>query len=175
MISCTPMCKQVIHAFLLFSFLITTASASSDWRIRPDGVGAVRIGMTLPQIREALHGELQEDNPQSGSEDCSYVQSKQHPGTQFMILNGKLARTDVVSAGIFTADGIQVGDSEAKIRKLYGTRVKVTRHQYIDNGHYLTVLALDRRYGTRFETDGVKVTSYYAGLADAIEYVEGCL
>jgi len=167
--------KQPIHAFLLLLFLVATASAAGDWRVRPEGVGPVRIGMTLAQIREALHGELKEDDPHSGSEDCFYVQSKQHPGTEFMILDGKLARTDVSEARIFTPEGIQVGDSEVKVRKLYGSRVKVSRHQYFDNGNYLTVLAPDRRYGIRFETDNGKVTSYYAGLARAIEYVEGCL
>jgi hypothetical protein len=131
--------------------------------------------MTLAQICEAFREELKEDDPHSGSEDCFYVQSKPHPGTEFMILDSKLARIDVTEARIFTPEGIQVGDFEAKVRKLYGSRVKVSKHQYFDNGHYLTVLAPDRRYGTRFETDNGKVTSYYVGLASAIEYVEGCL
>jgi hypothetical protein len=31
-----------------------------------------------------------------------------------MILDGKLARTDVNEEGLFTPDGVQVGDSEAR-------------------------------------------------------------
>jgi len=171
----SSMPKQPIRGFLLLLFFAATAPAAGNWRVGPEGVGPLRIGMTLSQNREALHRELKEDDPHSGSEDCFYVQSKKHLGTQFMILDGKLARTDVTEAGIFTPEGIQVGDSEAKVRKLYGSRVRVSAHQYFDNGQYLTVLAPDRRYGTRFETDNGKVTSYYAGLASAIEYVEGCL
>jgi len=164
-----------LHAFLLLLFVVAAAYPADSWRIRPDGVGPVRVGMTLSQIRKMLHGELKEDDPESESEDCFYVQSKQHPGVEFMILDGKLARADVNQAHVFTPEGIQVGDSEAKVRKVYGSRVKVSHHQYFDNGHYLTVLAPNRHYGTRFETNNGKVISYYAGRADAIEYVEGCL
>ena len=167
--------KRPTHLFLLSLLVAATASAGGDWRVRPGGVGPVHVGMTLAQVRDALHGDIKEDDPRSGSEDCFYVQSKQHPGTEFMILDGKLARTDVNETGIFTPEGVQVGDSEANVRKVYGSRVKVSKHQYFDNGHYLTVPALDQRYGTRFETDNGKVTSYYAGLTSAIEYVEGCL
>jgi len=52
--------------------------------------------------------------------------------------------------------------------------MKVTGHQYIDTGHYLTVRSADGRYGIRFETDKGKIIEYYAGTYEAIQYVEGC-
>jgi hypothetical protein len=85
-----------------------------------------------------------------------------------------MARVEVGAPGVKTSTGIQVGDSEGQVRKIYGARMKVTAHQYIDTGHYLTVRSADGRYGIRFETDEGKITTFYAGKYDAIQYVEGC-
>jgi len=52
--------------------------------------------------------------------------------------------------------------------------MKVTPHQYLDTGHYLTVRSAHSRYGVRFETDKGKITEFYAGTYEAIQYVEGC-
>jgi hypothetical protein len=92
-----------------------------------------------------------------------------------MIIDGRLARIDVDAPGILTDTGLQVGDSETRALKVYGPKVKVAGHQYIDTGHYLTVRSDDRRYGIRFETDMGKITMYYVGAYEAIQYVEGCL
>jgi hypothetical protein len=72
-----------------------------------------------------------------------------------------------------TARGARVGDSEERIKSLYGGRVEVTPRKYSD-GHYLTIKSEDGRFQIVFETDGHKVTSYRAGLLPAIAWVEGC-
>ena len=33
----------------------------------------------------------------------------------------------------------------------------------------------DRHYGIRFETDGERVTEYYVGTAEAVQFIEDCL
>ena len=57
----------------------------------------------------------------------------------------------------------------------YGTGLKVEPHQYIDDGHYLTIRSRDGRYGMSFETERGKITSFYGGRFEAVQYVEGCL
>ena len=81
---------------------------------------------------------------------------------------------NVTARGIATTDGIQVGDLEAAVRTKFGSSVKIEPHKYIDDGHYLTIRSSDRKYGIRFETEKGKITSFYAGLFSAIQYVEGC-
>ena len=105
---------------------------------------------------------------------CFYVTPKTQPKAAFMILNGRLGRIDVDKAGVKTSLGIQVGDSEKKALEAYGKTLKVGPHKYIDNGHYLTAKSEDVHYGIRFETENGKITSFYAGLFEAIQYVEGC-
>ena len=92
-----------------------------------------------------------------------------------MIEDGRLSRVDVDAPGISTTNGVQVGDSEAKALSVYGGRLKVEPHHYVENGHYLTILSRGGQYGMRFETEKGKIQSFYAGRLEAVRYVEGCL
>jgi hypothetical protein len=158
---------------LLCGCLLSVSLAADTWFIRPDGVGPVKIGISLAQLNAVLHEKLTEED--SGSDNCYYVTAPSHDHIGFMISDGKVARIDVNAPGVATTTGVQVGDTESQVRAIYGTRMKVTAHHYDDNGHYLTVRSADGRYGVRFETDGAKITGYYAGTYEAIQYVEGCL
>jgi hypothetical protein len=162
----------LLRSLPLTLLLVATSFASEAWVVREDGVGPVKVGMTLAQLSAILYQKLSED--ESGSENCFYVHARGHAHVSFMIEEGKLARIDVDAPGVATSTGIQVGDSEAHARQVYGVKLKVTEHKYIDTGHYLTVRSADGRYGVRFETDKGKITTFYAGNYDAIQYVEGC-
>lgn len=157
---------------LLCSCLLSTSFAADTWVIHEDGVGPVKIGISRAQLSEILHEKLAEE--ESGSENCYYVTEPGHDHLSFMIIDGKVTRVDVNAPGVATITGIQVGDTESRVRRIYGVRMKVTAHTYVDNGHYLTVRSANGRYGLRFETDGSKITGYYAGTYEAIQYVEGC-
>jgi hypothetical protein len=156
----------------LFLSLAMLSLAADVWVLREDGVGPVKIGMTPAQLSAALHAKLIEED--SGSDHCYYVHPPDENRLWFMILDGRVVRVDVNEAGVSTSSGIGIGDSEAGVRQVYGTRLRVTAHKYVDSGHYLTVRSTDGRYGVRFETDKGKVTKFYAGKYDAIQYVEGC-
>lgn len=111
---------------------------------------------------------------QEVSDGCTFVKPQHGPdGISFMVIDGKIARVDVENKFNGTSEGARVGYSEAKIKRLYAGKVRVTPHAYVE-GHYLTVIAPDGRHGFVFETDGRKVTQYRAGTRVAIRYVEGC-
>jgi len=164
--------KIIASVLLLSTCLVMLAAASDTWVVRYDGVGPVKIGMTQAQLSSTLHVKLSEQ--ESGSDSCFYVSAPGHDQIGFMLIDGRLVRVDVNAPGVFTASGIQVGDSEAHAHQVYGPRMKVTRHAYTDTGHYLTVRSTDGRYGVRFETDNGKIMMFYAGKYDAIQYIEGC-
>jgi hypothetical protein len=71
-----------------------------------------------------------------------------------------------------------VGDSEARVRELYGASLRITQHRYPPAGaHYMTFMPAneaDRDHLLRFETDGEKVTRFRVGLREAVETTEGC-
>ena len=166
------MLRHILGLLAIVALVSSSLGADSGWVIREDGVGPAKIGVTLAQLRAVLKERLKEED--SGSDACWYVTSAKHPHTSFMILDGHFVRADVTARGIATTDGIQVGDFEAAVRTRYGPSMKVEPHKYIDDGHYLTIRSSDRKYGIRFETEKGKITSFYAGLFSAIQYVEGC-
>lgn len=130
--------------------------------------------MSLDQLNMALSGSFSVPEEEE-EKDCFYAVPSQHPGIAFMVQNGRVTRADVTKRDIPTASGIRVGDSETRVKKVYGARVKVEPHAYTGpEGHYLTAYSPDGRYGLRFETDGQKVTGFYAGEPHAIAYIEGC-
>jgi hypothetical protein len=142
--------------------------------VRLDGIGPVRVGMSLSDVNRALHTHY--TKPTDPDEQaCNYVEVPHHTGIGLMILDGRVARVDVDNASTRTVEGIRNGDSEAHALQVYGKRLEVEAHHYEpENGHYLTLYSHDKKLGIRFETEDGKITRYYAGTAVAIALVEGC-
>jgi hypothetical protein len=147
-------------------------SAADTWMLRPDGIGPIKIGMTLPQLNTTLHEtfKLPENTEDQG---CFYLKPARHH-VSLMIEDKHLVRIDIAMPGVPTEKGIQVGDSEKHALQVYGPDAKVEEHKYNPDGHYVTVRSKDGRYGIRFETDKGKIEEFYAGTFEAIQYVEGC-
>jgi len=165
--------RPLLISALLMLLSFNTSFGDEAWVVRPDGVGPVRIGMTLAQLNKALEENFAAPAAKDQA-DCFYVSTSKPAKLLFMMLEGRVARIDVREPGVKTASGIQVGDSEAKARKVYGSRLKVEPQKYVEHGHYLTVTTSDGRRGIRFEAADGKITSYYAGRDQAIQLVEGC-
>ena len=163
---------KIILPILICALSASNVLGADTWVVRDDGVGPVKIGMTLAQLSAALHQELAPD--ERDEHGCFYIDVHGHDHVAFMIIDGKVVRVDVGAPGLKTSAGIQVGDSESRARQVYGTGMKVTAHTYIDDGHYLTVRSANGQYGVRFETENGKIVGYYAGTYEAIQYVEGC-
>jgi hypothetical protein len=166
--------NSIFSLAVLLALLVNVSLGREVWVVRADGVGPVKIGMTLSQLNTALHEKF--SIPESSDEQgCFFVNTPSHPGILFMIENGRLVRVDVVKPGVSTSEGIQVGDSEELAQKAYDTRLSVEPHAYSSKeGHYLTVRSAKGRYGIRVETDKGKITVFYAGRFRAIHYIEGC-
>ncbi len=90
-----------------------------------------------------------------------------------MVVNGRIARIDVDTRGYVTAAGAKIGDTEARIKRLYKGKVAVSPHKYTD-GRYLTVPVDGGKFGIVFETDGKRVTHIRAGKSPEFGYIEGC-
>jgi hypothetical protein len=160
---------------LLLALTILSAGSSfadEEWTVRDDGIGPVKIGMTLSQLNTTL-GETFAVPPNREDQACFSVSPAKHASVSFLIEQNLFARIDVDEPGTSTSEGVQVGDSEAQALKAYGRRLEITpRHD--TEGHYLTVRSADGRYGIKFETEKGKIEAFYAGRAEAIQYVDGC-
>lgn len=139
--------------------------------------GVVRIGMTLGQLQAAI-GELGDTTKLK--RECDIVSAadpfKMPAGVSITQVNGRVARIDIENDSVATDKGVRVGDTEAKVMKLYGSGVIVEPHKFI-SGHYLEIRSgtdSATAKGIVFETDGKKVTTFRAGFWDPVRWVEGC-
>ena len=141
-----------------------------------DGLGPVRIGMTIRQVEQALGGKLVGEALES-DDICVEKESKSGPrGAYYMFEDKKLARISLGrGSSTTTARGIGVGATARQVRRAYGVKLKAEPHYYAGRpAEYLTFWTVPGKRGVRFETDSRrKVDTIHAGTA-AIQFVEGC-
>jgi hypothetical protein len=150
------------------------ATAGPDgWRITPEGFGPLRAGQSLAEASTAVGSPI--TLAAGASPDCSYAEWAAAPaGVRVMVERDTIARVEVVSGSVTTAEGAKIGDAEGRINSLYATRVMVGPHKYT-TGKYMTAFAPpDTMHKIVFETDGQNVTMFRSGRMPAVEYVEGC-
>jgi hypothetical protein len=87
-------------------------------KLRTNGIGAVKTGMTIREAREAAGVHLE----RSRVGDCVYLvdgppNTGQGPTLRFH--DGKLRRVDVARKGFKTRRGVEYGDRTRKVRRLY--------------------------------------------------------
>jgi hypothetical protein len=148
----------------------------SDLALSEEGLGQIQIGMTLT---EAVNMGLVNERPDMKSA-CDFVFPAVGAGIPFgvnvMVVKGKIARIDVDTGVVTTEDGAKIGDTEDRIKSIYGDELEVKPHKYIEGGHYMTVKGDSASAGKAivFETDGKRVTMFRAGRIPEVEWVEGC-
>jgi len=148
----------------------------SDLALSEEGLGQIQVGMTLD---EAVSMGLLNENP-SMNTNCDFVfpavGAGIPEGVSVMVVKGKIARIDVDTGSVTTEDGAKIGDTEDRVKSLYGDDLKIEPHKYIDGGHYMTVLGDSASAGKAlvFETDGKRVTMFRGGRLPEVKWVEGC-
>jgi hypothetical protein len=141
--------------------------------VTEQGIGPVRAGMTLAELRQALDS-VHFTDPDSAR--CAYPKVVGLPdGVWVMVEQGVVGRVDVQKGDVATAEGIRIGDDSADVRAAYGARMTVLPHKYTD-GKYLEVKsASDTLHMLIFETNlAGEVLRYRAGKLPQVRYVESC-
>lgn len=144
--------------------------------LNEDGLGQIQIGMTLD---DAVNMGLLNENPNMNTR-CDFVfpavGAGIPDGVSAMVVKGKVVRIDVDTGAVTTEDGAKIGDTEDRVKSIYGEELKVEPHKIIDGGHYLVVLGDSASAGKAlvFETDGTRVSSFRAGRLPEVKWFEGC-
>src|SRR4051812_17595881 len=69
-----------------------TSPYSTAWNVTPDGIGSIRVGMSVDDIRRVAG----ETTMPSAAAECSYVRpAAAPPGVSVMLARGEVARIDV--------------------------------------------------------------------------------
>lgn len=153
----------------------TRISESSP--VSTQGIDGIKIGMTISQASQSARTKLiiMEQNRRTS---CSYYKlAGEISGVNFMVTNRIISRIDITNPRITTLSGAKIGDSEDRIRSLYGSQLQTKRHKYLDRGHYLIFVPRDRqdrRNRILFETNGIKVVNWRVGRIKEVGWTEGC-
>lgn len=155
------------------------AQLERDSKLTLNGIGSVRIGMTVAEASLATGVPLNPLGQSAPGSSCRYVAPQGEPaGLNLMVIGNRIVRIDVVgNSRITTLSGAKIGDTEAHIKALYPGQIEVTPHKYLLDGHYLTFVPKDpqdRDNQLIFETDGDRVTQFRAGKLPEVAWVEGC-
>lgn len=161
--------------------------------VKLTSVGPVVVGMTLDQIAAAARVDMtrQPDYDQAVAEkNCAYVSPSTIPGYSpppesgnksplaFMIVDGKLARIDILGGDFATDQGIKVGSAESAVTEAYGGGSPLPPRAFIGPPYrYLTASprdAEDQGFKMVFESDGAKVVNYRVGKEPEVENRQGC-
>jgi hypothetical protein len=160
-------------------------------KVAIDGIGPVRVGMTIAEAEKSAGVQLLEKGgrasggcyyvwPKTGPQDLGFMVSSDRADEQMIKSKDRISRVDVFrNSRITTLSGAKIGDTEARIKALYPGRIRVTPHEYTGHrgGHYLTLMpkdTADKNYRVVFETLNGRVTQFRSGRVPEVEYVEGC-
>lgn len=154
--------------------LALLAAAPAPHVMTLNGLGPLRIGTPAAELtarHRAVSGEAYPD-PEV---DCAYWTSPLYPGVQMMVSGGRLVRIETEDRRYRTPGGARVGMREAKLRALYGSRMRVEPHPYMGpEGKYLIVRARSEPLGLIVETWDGRARSIRVGYWPSVQLIEGC-
>ena len=153
-------------------------------RLRSNGMGAVRAGMTVAEAEQATGMTLRPEGLRDFGGRCYSVRPPGRDlGVYFRVLSDRPVKSyrdgvigSAVSSGrvIPTGEGLRTGDTEARVRRLYPGKVRAQPHKYVPGGKDLFARGAPG-FTLRFETDARgRVTVMHGGKSDAASLVEGC-
>ena len=159
----------------------TPVSAAN--KLTAQGYGPLRVGMTVAEI-EAAMGPDADPEAVGGPEPerCDMFRPARAPdGMLVMVIDGVLDSVWVSrNAAVETDRALNVGDTAAEVKRVYGAAAEVVPHKYAEApSEYITVWSTTDHQsvaarGLKYEIGADGRVQSIAGGGPSIQYVEGC-
>ena len=163
---------KIILLLVLMTGCATVPRSKPSLVLTDSSYGPVVFGQDLTKVEEAVNERpyiIQDEG------NCKMVGFMKIPQVQFMIENGIVTRADSVAGSkVVTGNGVRLGSSaEQAIKRI--PDLKISKHKYIEDAHYMTELSRDGKRAVIFEDVEGKIDTIRAGLMPSVGYVERCL
>lgn len=125
-----PAALAAAAALALTGSAAAAAPALDDAKLGPDGLGPVKIGMTLDQARAATSSKLRVTR-RNGT--CAVLEQAGRYDGVYFLMTGDVIRTATISSTTsvnftnITTRGLRLVASDARVRQLYGRPFFVAR------------------------------------------------
>ena len=151
---------------------VPTLNAASS--VSTVGIDRVMFGMTLHDAQVAAGSQFTPITPVG---HCFLVVPEAgQAGLTFWVVAGTVERVDVDTRTITTRSGAGIGDTEDRIRELFGERIHTTT---LPDGSgnllaYVPKDVADATYRVMFLSNGLQITRVWAGRLPWAEEIGGC-
>jgi hypothetical protein len=161
-------------ALIPLAFASVLAMGAGQIPLTPHGYGWLKIPATSTD--DAIAGAPTPPEA-AGSDDPSVCEEYVigDAGMNFLTQEMWVGRVSVSKPGVATAEGIQVGDTAAKVRQVYGKKVVKESAPYGEAPAEDLYVWDTPDYGYRFEVDDKGVVRTIHAGSDSIRLIEGCL
>ena len=151
---------------------VPTLNAASS--VSTVGIDRVMFGMTLHDAQVAAGSQFTPITPVG---HCFLVVPEAgQAGLTFWVVAGTVERVDVDTRTITTRSGAGIGDTEDRIREMFGERIHTTT---LPDGSgnllaYIPKDVADATYRVMFLSNGLQITRMWAGRLPWAEELGGC-
>lgn len=153
----------------------SAAPVTNASRITQNGLGSIRLGMTVDQAQARSGQRIQNNLFTPGDTSCGIAQLfPQRLGVNMQTTNLRIWVINVSRPGISTRAGIEVGDTVADVRRAYGARVTSHPNKYTPKARDLWVTFPNNRKLIFYANPRQQVTQISSGREPEIDFVEGC-
>jgi hypothetical protein len=151
------------------------APVTDHSRLTQNGLGSMRLGMTVDQAQRRTGQRIQNNLFTPGDTSCGIAQLfPESLGVNMQTTNLRIWVINVSQAGISTRSGVEVGDTVADLRRAYGSRLRSQPNKYTPKARDYWVSFPRNRKLVFYANPQRKVTQISSGRKPEIDFVEGC-
>jgi hypothetical protein len=165
-------------AIAVVGLLPATAGAapvSSNSRITQNGLGSIRLGMTVDQAQRRTGQRIENNLFTPGDDSCGTAQLfPKSVGVNMQTTKSRIWVINVSEPGISTRSGVEVGDTVAALRRAYGSRLHSEPNKYTPKARDYWVTFPRNRKLKFFTSTRRVVTQISSGRKPEVDFVEGC-
>jgi hypothetical protein len=144
-------------------------------RIAINGIGPIRVGMTVAEAERSAGLRLEQT---SGNSDCALYRPQNGPeNLQFLVNEGRIASLATTNPRIQTVSGAHVGNSANEILAMYPDRIQIRPSDRDNTTQDLIFIprdAVDQDYYVVFVAKNNRVFEIRAGLSPEISWDGSC-